>query len=220
MPPKKKVVKKKHPKKKGKKSSGKYISGDSFSDREVQQIASVIKKMRANKKGKKGKKVGIANMSSLMNLVYNTGRERVYGGYQRRYPRRYYRPYIPRNMMRAHPFKYPSLIQDANVNHIWNSTKLPISSKTKNAIMGDLNNIYKQLVGFNLLKSPMGEVGSINVKGADEGAKAQPAPKGPHLIASKPSRTPPVREVLPSRPSNAPPRQVHEDSSSSDEDDE
>ena len=220
MPPKKKVVKKK--KKKSSAPKKQYISGNSFSDREVQQIASVIKKMRANKKGKKGKKVGIANMSSLMNLVYNTGRERVYGGYQRRYPRRYYRPYMPRNMMRAHPFKYPSLIQDANVNHIWNSTKLPISSKTKNAIIGDLNNIYKQLVGFNLLKSPMGEVGSINVKGADEGAKAPapPAPKGPYLMPSKPSRAPPVREVLPSRPSRAPQQQREYDSSSSDEDDE
>ena len=212
-----------------KKKSG-AISGSSFSETELRKFESVIQKIRKGRRGNKGKKVGITNMSSFMNLLHNASRERYYhrsgyggyGGYRRRYG------YA--NRMMANPYKYPSLIRDADVNHIWNATKLP-KSKTKDGIITNLNQVYRQLVGFDLLKPatklPIAERGSINVVGPDA-AKQKKAeepkeePKGPYLIPSRPSKTPQIREApqLPSRPSRAPPPVMEDEDSSSSEDEE
>ena len=123
-------------------------------------------------------------------------------------------PYRRRNMMRAHPFKYPSLIEDADVNALCGSTKLPRASKSKDAIILDLNAVYRSLVGFNFLKSPMPAVGSSNVVAPDANKKA-PAPpvakpKGQCLASHREDagrRLP----MMPSKPSNALPiREAHQ----------
>lgn len=213
--------------KKKKKTS--YINGSSFTEKELKTFSNVLRKIRKGRRGTKGKKVGITNMSSFMNLLYNAGQERQYAYNRRRYynpsyggyrPRQYRPRYYRRsNMMRAHPFKYPSMIENADVNHIWNATKLPRGSKSKDAIISDLNQVYKQLVGFNLLKSPMPAVGSINVVGPDAGIPKKKEPKGPYLMPSKPGAAPPIREApkLPSKPSAAPPPPISDDESSEDE---
>lgn len=197
------------------------ISGSSFTDAELKKFTNVISKIRKGRKGTRGKKVGIANLSSFMNLLHNASRERDHrmSGAKGRYR--------AANMMMAHPFKYPSLIQDADVNHIWNATKLP-KGKSKDGIITNMNQVYRQLVGFDLLKPPpkrlaKHERGAINVVGPDGGKareEKKEEPKGPYLMPTKPTKTPQIREAprLPSRPSRAPPRvQTDTDSSSSDD---
>ena len=222
----------------GQKKKSKAISGSSFSETELRKFESVIRKIRKGRRGNKGKKVGITNMSSFMNLLHNASRERYYhrsgyggyGGYRRRYGgyRRRYGGYA--NRMMANPYKYPSLIRDADVNHIWNATKLP-KSKTKDGIITNLNQVYRQLVGFDLLKPatklPIAERGSINVVGPDVAKQKKveepkEEPKGPYLMPSRPSKTPQIREApqLPSRPSRAPPPVMEDEDSSSSEDEE
>ena len=202
MPAKKKSVKKKSG---AKKNKPKKKIGTSFTEAELRKFAGVINKIRKNKRGVKKKKVGLTNMSSFMNLLYNADRERKYAHYQRRYPyayrRRYPYGYKRRNLMRAHPFRYPSMIEDADVNAIWNATKLPRGRKSKDGIITDLNQVYRTLVGFNLLKSPMPALGSINVVGPDANKSEPPrAPRAPLA----PPRAPP--RALPKAPSPAPPR--------------
>ena len=232
---KKKIIKKKS--RAVKKKSGAAKFGSSFTEAELKKFAGVIKKLRKNKRGVKKKKVGLTNMSSFMNLLYNADRERQYAYYKRRYPygyrRRYPYGYKRRNLMRAHPFKYPSMIQDADVNAIWNATKLPRGRRSKDGIITDLNQVYRSLVGFNLLKSPMPAVGSINVVGPDANIKPAPAPVAPpapprappYMVASKSNNPPPVREArkLPIKPSTAPPQRgydVYASDSSSEEEEE
>ena len=162
---KKKAPAKKKTQAKKKKSSGGI--GSSFTDAELKKFAGVINKLRKNRRTTKAKKVGITNMSSFMNLLYNADRERQYAYNRRRYPysyrRRYPYGYRRKNLMRGHPFRYPSMIEDADVNSIWNSTKLPTGKKrSRDGIITDLNQVYRSLIGFNLLKSPMGDVGSVN----------------------------------------------------------
>lgn len=230
------VAKKKSaPKKKSgaKKKSGSKGIGSSFTDAELKQVVNVLQKIRKGRKGKKGKKVGITNMSSMMNMLYNADRERYYTYNRRRYPRRYPYPYKRRNMMRAHPFRYPSMIQDADVNAIWGRTKLPRTPRSRDGIISDLNAVYRTLVGFNLLKTPMGEMGSIKVTGPDGDKKSAPPKEDkppPYMLPVKPSNAPPIREVRPVRrelpkapakvPQPKPPDVFQDDSSSSEEDEE
>lgn len=232
------VAKKKSaPKKKSgaKKKSGSKGIGSSFTDAELKQVVNVLQKIRKGRKGKRGKKVGITNMSSMMNMLYNADRERYYAYNRRRYPRRYPYPYRRRNMMRAHPFRYPSLIQDADVNAIWGRTKLPRTPRSRDGIISDLNAVYRTLVGFNLLKTPMPAVGSINVVGPDGGSEKKSAPPKedkppPYMLPSKPSSAPPMMEVkpvprreLPNKPSSNPqPKRYDpfEDESSSEDEEE
>lgn len=211
---------KKTKKTKGKKKKSKAISGSSFTEAELKKFTNVIKKIRKGRRGNNGKKVGITNLSSFMNLLHNASRER---DHMRSRTKGRYRA---ANMMMAHPFKYPSLIQDADVNHIWNATKLP-KSKTKDGIITDINQVYRQLVGFNLLKPPpvrlsIGQRGAINAVGPDGREKEKKEPKGPYMMPTKPTPTPQRREArgLPSRPSREPARMPDSDSDSSSSDDE
>lgn len=211
-----------------------HISGSSFTHAELKKYVNAIKKLRKNKRGKKKKKVGITNMTSFLNLLYNAHQERQYRyspySYRRRYPYRYKR----RNLMRGHPFSYPRMIRDADVDQIWNATKLP-NSKTKDGIITNLNEVYRQLTGFELLKSlpsskpPAEQRGNIRIGKKDDDRIEAPidisneAAK-PVALPSQPSSAPPIRKPrsLPIKPSSNPPpvRYDYYDTSSEDEEDE
>lgn len=167
--------KKKAPiKKKGKKKVKKkgHISDSSFTHDELKKFMTTIKKLRKNKRGKKKKKIGLTNVTSFLNLLYNVDKEK------QRKPRQ--------NLMYAHPYKYPALIRDADVDKIWKATKIP-SSKTPNAIVTNLNDVYRQLTGFQMLKPlpgkklPKHQRGAISIKSHDDIKNDDQKNKGPYL---------------------------------------
>ena len=186
---------------------------DSFSEKSLKKYIAVLKKIRKKKVGKKKKKIGITNMSSVLNLLYNADRER--------------KRKKTRNLMRLHPYGYPTLIKDGDVGRIWKSTRVR-SSGRKAAMLDSMNQVLSELIGFQLLKPtlpakklPLHQRGEINVVSA-----RQPEPVSvpvPKQLPSKPSRTPPPQAArqLPSKPSRAPPiRRYESDSDDSDSDSE
>ena len=201
MPNKVKTKKKKKTNKKKKNNDNQYISGTSFTHAELKKYINTIKKIRNKKNGKKKKKIGLTNTISFLNLLYNADKEK------QKKPKR--------NLLKSHPFNYPSLIHDNNVDHVWNATKVR-TSKNKDGLVSNLNEVYRQLYGFNLLapppkRQPIHKRGSINIKTPDEMKspsdisvtttnKNKPLPK-------KPSRPPPPQktQTLPKKPSYTPP---------------
>ena len=134
---------------KTKKKSKKF---DSFSEKSLKKYINIIKKMRKKKVGKKKKKVAISNTSGMMNLLYNADKER------KRKPRR--------NLLKTHPYHYPTLISDADVDRIWRGTKIKSTGK-KPQLVNNMNKLLNDLYGFNLLnapvKKPKGQRGQIRV---------------------------------------------------------
>lgn len=120
-----------------KKKTNNYISHGSFTQSELNKYIKTIKKLRKNKTSVKKKKVGLTNTISFLNLLFNADKEK------QKKPRK--------NLMVAHPFQYASLINNKDVPHLWNSTKVS-SSKRSDDIINNFNNIYKHLVAFNLMK--------------------------------------------------------------------
>ena len=156
---KKPIAKKKKPVAKKKKYSHPYIGQDSFTPKELKQYLTAIKKLKKKKKTVKQKKVGLTNLVSFLNLMYNADKEK------RKLPRK--------NLMVAHPFKYPSLIQNVDVNAIWKATSLP-SRGTKNAIISNVNDVYRHLVGYNLMM-PFGTISDpIHIGIPNPGARGNP----------------------------------------------
>ena len=148
-----------------------HISDSSFTHDELKKFMMTIKKLRKNKRGKKKKKVGLTNVTSFLNLLYNVDKEK------QRKPRQ--------NLMYAHPYKYPALIRDADVDKIWKATKIP-SSKTPNGIITNLNDVYRQLTGFDMLKPPGKKLpkhqrGAISIKSHDDIKNDDQKNKGPYL---------------------------------------
>ena len=141
---KKPKVKKGKKGKKGKKQAKKrtnFISDTSFDLKELDKYVKVLQKMRKGKKTKKAKKVGLTNTISYLNLLYNADKEK-----QKNLGAR-------KNLMIANPYKYPSLIQDADLGSIWNATKLP-KSKNRTGLVHNLNNAYRQLLAYDLIHAP------------------------------------------------------------------
>ena len=167
---------------------------DSFSEKSLKKYIGIIKKMRKKKVGKKKKKVGITNVTSMLNLLYNVDRERKKKRRQ--------------NLMKVHPYGYPHLIKDKDVNHIWSGTR--VNYGTKRQMMGNLNNAIRNLYGFELLqprgkKLPVGQRGPITMQ------RPQP-PSSPPKPTVRGSETRPVS--LPTKPSSAPPIHYDNDSDS------
>ena len=120
-----------------KKKTNNFISNGSFSLSELDKYVKTIKKLRKNKTSVKKKKVGLTNTISFLNLLFNADKEK------QKKPRK--------NLLVAHPFQYASLINNKDVPHLWNSTRVS-SSKSSDNIINNFNNIYKHLVAFNLMK--------------------------------------------------------------------
>lgn len=149
--PKGKKVKKKNKAKKNVKKANKgkvnakkrtnFISNDSFDLKELDKYVKVLKKMRKGKTSNKGKKIGLTNTISYLNLLFNADKER-----QRNLRGR-------KNLMITKPHNYPSLIQDADVGSIWNATKLP-KSDSRTGLVHNLNNAYRQLLAYDLIHAP------------------------------------------------------------------
>ena len=118
-----------------------FISNDSFDLKQLDKYVKVLQKMRKGKKTKKAKKVGLTNTISYLNLLYNADKEK-----QKNYRAR-------KNLMIANPYKYPSLIQDADLGSIWNATKLP-KTKNRTGLVHNLNNAYRQLLAYDLIHAP------------------------------------------------------------------
>lgn len=114
-----------------------YISVGTFTAGQIKKYMKVIKKLRQNKKTKRKKKVGLTNTIQFLNLIYNADKEK------QKKP--------TRSLLKTNSYNYPSLIKDADINKIWNSTKLKTSGSRK-TLVGDMNKVYKQLYGFNLLE--------------------------------------------------------------------
>ena len=193
-----KATKKKKPVKKKKKQRF-----GSFGEKSLKKIAAVLHKIRHKKVGKKKRKVGLTNTSSYYNLLDNADRER--------------RKKAPRNRMKAHPFRYPSMINDADVNRMWRGTK-PRKYTTRQRMLSNMNEVFQNLVGFNLLKPPPAKKlpkdqrGEINIVQRDKDNVAEPPPKLP----TKPARAPSPKPIqtLPTKPSRSPPRQQYESGAS------
>lgn len=211
-PPKRKPAIRKKAQPKKKKHTKSYINGDTWTEKELKRFAAAIKKVRKNKRTRKQKKIGLTNTISLLNMLFNADKERT----QRRYPFTYRRRYPPysyrrKNLMYDHPYKYPSLIPDANVNDIWKATGLKTSG-SKDGMISNINNVYHSLYGYQLLRPIQEEA-------------PQQAPKRPIELPSKPSRAPPLKRQsveLPSKPSRVPaqPYIVDDDDQSSSSEDE
>ena len=156
--PKKKVAKKKILKKKvvKKTSTSNYIDDDSFSPQELKKYIAVMKKMKKNKRTTKQKKVGLTNVVSFLNLLYNADKEK------RKKPRK--------NLMVANAQRYPSLIRDADVDVIWKSTKLP-AARTKRGMVSNINGVYRQMLANDLI---YGNNITISAPVASSGSKTTP----------------------------------------------
>jgi hypothetical protein len=214
------VVKKKTKKPVKKKTSKRF---DSFSEKSLKKYINMIKKVRKKKKGKKKKKVGLTNTISLLNLLYNVDNER------KKKPRR--------NLMKKNPYAYPSMIRNADVDRIWRSTKMRSGGK-KQAMVGNMNSVFNNLVGFDLLHStkpakklPKHQRGRVNIVPAQSNipvqesdvavtTSRQPSIRKMPPLPSRPSRAPPIRKIpaLPSKPSRAPPVRYDSDDESSSSD--
>lgn len=118
-----------------------YISHDSFELNELNRYVSALRRMRRGKRSRRQRRIGLTNTISFLNLLYNADKER----------RR--RPYLRRNIMRASPYRYPSLINDADISSIWNATKLP-TSKTRSGLVNNINNAYRHLLAYDLIHAP------------------------------------------------------------------
>lgn len=214
---KKKAVKKKPAKKKApivRRYVPQYISGDHMSDYDLNRFVSSIRKVRRYKRTRYQRKTGLTNVVSLLNLLYNSEREK------RRRP--------TRNLMYTHPYNYRSLIPDANVDSIWKSTGIR-SARTRNRIISNINDVYHSLYGHQLIKAPGTSNPFMAPPPTVQAPKIQPqpipsAPLEPLELPVKPSKAPPMSKpprALPVKPS-APPPPPHNndsdlDSSSSDE---
>ena len=184
---------------------------DSFSEKSLKKYINLIKKVRKKKKGKKKKKVGLTNTISLLNLLYNVDRERK----RKR----------TKNLMKAHPFAYPSLIRDVDVDRIWNSTKISTTGR-KPRMVANMNDVFRNLIGFQLLqprlpakKLPKHQRGQVNVVSAEP--VAQPQSNDINVTTSKKQSRSirPIRKSnnLPTKPSRTPP--IHYSDSDSDSSD-
>ena len=189
--PKVKKVKKAKKGKKGKKVNKhakkrtNFISNDSFDMKELDKYVKVLQKMRKGKKTKKGKKVGLTNTISFLNLLFNADKEK-----QKNLGAR-------KNLMIANPYKYPSLIQDADLGSIWNATKLP-KTKSRTGLVHNLNNAYRQLLAYDLIHAP----------------RSQEPASMPNNVVGKEKAAPAMdNDVVEVHP-------VHDDSDSDDDDDE
>ena len=140
---KKTKVKKAKKAKKGKKVKKRtnFISNDSFDMKELDKYVKVLQKIRKGKKTKKAKKIGLTNTVSFLNLLFNADKEKQKNTRARK------------NLMIANPYKYPSLIQDADIGSIWNATKLP-KTKSRTGLVHNLNNAYRQLLAYDLIHAP------------------------------------------------------------------
>ena len=204
---KKKQVKKKtktvRRKKNVRRSGPQYITGDHMTDNDLSKFVGTVKKVRKYKRTTGQKKTGLTNVMSLLNLLYNSEREK------RKKP--------TRNLMYTHPYNYPSLIPDVNVDNIWKSTGIK-TSRTRTGMISNINDVYNRLYGHQLIRAPV----------ALPQSNQQIEQKIPYALPVKPSRTPPpkVPRTLPSKPSMAPPPKAPVDdnefdsSSSSSEDEE
>lgn len=159
-----------------------YITGNHMTDNDLSKFVGTLKKVRKYKRTAGQKKTGLTNVMSLLNLLYNSEREK------RKKP--------TRNLMYTHPYNYPSLIPDVNVDNIWKSTGIK-TSRTRTGIISNINDVYNRLYGYQLIKAPVGLPQS----------NQQNEQKIPYALPVKPSRTPPpkVPRELPSKPSMAPP---------------
>lgn len=178
------------------KTSGKK-NFDSFSEKSLKKYIGIFKKLRKKKNNKKKKKIGLTNITSFINLLHNADMER--------------KKQTRRSRMMAHPYSYPYLIKDADVNKMWGATKIK-SGRTKKTMVDNMNSIYSQILGFELLKPslpakklPKHKRGSISIKAPDDVA----------ITTTKQTQhiTQPV--ALPSKPSRAPPMKYDSDSSES-----
>ena len=119
-----------------------FISTKAFSLGDLKRYLKTMKKLRGKKKKSEiGKKIVLTNHIQYLNLLYNTNLQ------MNKKPRR--------NLLKTHPFKYPSMIPDNKVDEIWTKTKVPTCT-SKGATIGDLNKVYKELMGFDLIVSPLG----------------------------------------------------------------
>ena len=188
---------------------------DSFSEKSLKKYINLIKKVRKKKKGKKKKKVGLTNTISLLNLLYNVDRERK----RKR----------TKNLMKAHPFAYPSLIRDVDVDRIWNSTKIPTTGR-KPRMVANMNDVFRNLIGFQLLqprlparKLPKHRRGQVNVVPAQQPIVQQSNDVNVTTATTSKKQSKYIRPIrkkkinnLPTKPSRAPP--VHYSDSDSDSD--
>ena len=190
--------KKKKAKKQATKIKRQYIDDDTFSPASLKKYMNTLTKMRKKKVGRKKKKIGLTNAISYLNLLYNAGKER------KRQPRS--------NLLKAHPFKYPSMMPDYNVDNIWRATKLP-KTKNKTKAITNLNEVYRQLGAFGLIKIPGRRIpkhmrGKVRISDKEQvNDPPVPLPKTPPQPAPQPAPQPPPRQ-LPRQPSREPPRQA------------
>ena len=114
---------------------------------------------KKGKRTKKQKKIGLTNVISYLNLLYNADKEK------RKQPRK--------NLMLANPYKYPSLISDANLNNIWKATRLP-ASRSRRGMVSNINNVYQQFLANDLIHGSGSRADPIRIQAAPLGSVANP----------------------------------------------